>query len=91
MTAREHFVVRGLVQGVGFRWFVRETAERLALSGWVRNAADGSVEAEAEGPARSLEEFAAALRQGPASARVDAVDVRRLPVKRDREDFEITR
>lgn len=84
-------MVCGLVQGVGFRWFVRETAERLALSGWVRNAPDGSVEAEAEGQPRSLAEFATALRQGPASARVDAVDVRGIPAKRDRADFEITR
>ena len=89
MTTREHILVRGLVQGVGFRWFVRETAARLALSGWVRNAPDGSVEAEAEGPPASLRKFVAELRAGPASARVDEVAVREVPPKKDGAAFDI--
>jgi len=53
MQARVHLVVHGLVQGVGFRWFVARRADGLGLSGYVRNLYDGSVEAEAEGD-RSL-------------------------------------
>ena len=89
MTARMHLVVRGLVQGVGYRWFAREAAERCGVSGWVRNAHDGSVEAEAEGPPRAVERFVAELRAGPPFARVDEVAVREVPTKRDGAPFEI--
>jgi acylphosphatase len=63
--------VRGRVQGVGFRWFAREHARRLGLAGWVRNCADGSVEAAAAGSDAAVEEFLAVLRRGPDGARVD--------------------
>ena len=65
--------IRGLVQGVGFRWFAKETADSLGLSGWVRNREDGSVELEAEGDSGSLDDFARRLRTGNPAARVDAV------------------
>lgn len=67
------FLVTGLVQGVGFRYFVQREARRLHLRGWVRNRADGSVEALAAGSARALAAFAEALRQGPPAARVERV------------------
>ena len=70
---RRHLLVLGRVQGVGFRWFARELAESLGLSGWARNREDGSVELEAEGPADGLDEFARRLRTGCPSARVDEV------------------
>ncbi len=69
-----HVAVRGRVQGVGFRWFVRERARRLGLTGWVRNARDGSVEVAARGPADSLRLLAEALRDGPDAAFVESVD-----------------
>jgi acylphosphatase len=69
------FVVEGLVQGVGFRWFTREQARRHGLRGWVRNEADGRVRAVAAGPGASLDAFEARLREGPAGSRVDAVIV----------------
>jgi acylphosphatase len=67
------FVITGRVQGVGFRWFVRECAQGLGVRGWVRNADDGSVivEATADGP--SLEQLAVRLGQGPPGARVEEV------------------
>ncbi len=71
---RLHLVVRGRVQGVGFRWFALETAESLGLTGWVRNREDGSVEAEAEGTTSALDEFEKRLRTGNPSARVDEIE-----------------
>jgi acylphosphatase len=69
-----HVRVTGVVQGVGFRWFVRERARRLGLSGWVRNLPDGSVEVAAEGEAGQLVLLRAELRRGPDGAIVDALE-----------------
>ncbi|HXT17757.1 MAG TPA: acylphosphatase [Gemmatimonadaceae bacterium] len=71
---RLHVVVRGRVQGVGFRWFVREQARSLGLAGWVTNRSDGAVEAEADGSEAALSEFHQALAQGPRNARVDEIE-----------------
>lgn len=62
------------MQGVGFRWFVREQAELLALTGWVRNTDDGAVEIAARGVYESLIVLEARARRGPTGARVDAVE-----------------
>jgi acylphosphatase len=69
-----HLVIRGRVQGVGFRYFVVHRAATLGLGGWVRNRQDGAVEVEAEGPRVALEALLAAVRRGPTGARVTAVD-----------------
>ena len=69
------FVVRGRVQGVGFRWWTSRTAKRLDLSGSVRNREDGSVEVQAWGRPDKLAELERQLRRGPPGARVDGVDV----------------
>jgi acylphosphatase len=71
---RLHLVVRGRVQGVGFRWFALETAESLGLTGWVRNREDGSVEAEAQGTEEALSAFVARLKSGNPSAKVDSIE-----------------
>lgn len=71
---RMHVVVTGQVQGVGFRWFVREAARELDLSGWVRNRSDGCVEVAADGETRLLADFRDRLRKGPPHARVESVD-----------------
>jgi len=68
-------VVRGLVQGVGFRWFVQRQATERELTGWVRNAVDGSVELAAQGPKEHLESFLHAIKKGPRSAMVQDVRV----------------
>ena len=69
-----HVRVTGRVQGVGFRWFVRERARRLGLSGWVRNRQDGSVEVAASGEAGQLELLVGELRRGPTGASVSDVE-----------------
>lgn len=68
--------VRGRVQGVGFRWNARKEARRLGLAGWVRNEDDGSVLVVARGEAGELDAFEGWLAEGPAAARVDAVERR---------------
>ena len=68
------FLVRGRVQGVGFRWFVEREAHILGISGWVRNSLDGSVEVLAQGTRDQLLGLRSRLRQGPRAARVDDVE-----------------
>lgn len=67
-------VIRGRVQGVGYRAFVEREAGRHQLEGWVRNCRDGSVEAVFKGEARVIDDMIAACKRGPFAARVDAVD-----------------
>ena len=69
-------IVRGRVQGVGFRAFVEHHALQRGLAGWVRNRRGGSVEALFAGPGKSVEGMVAACRIGPLAGRVDALDQR---------------
>jgi acylphosphatase len=71
----KRFLVRGRVQGVGFRWFVEREAHLLGIAGWVRNNHDGSVEVLAQGTRDQLSGLHSRLRDGPRAARVDAVEV----------------
>ena len=71
-----HVVIRGRVQGVGFRAFVEDEATRLGLQGWVRNRRDGTVEALFSGPAETVRQIIQRCREGPRGARVDAIDQR---------------
>jgi acylphosphatase len=66
-----HFLIRGRVQGVGFRWFVHREASELELRGWVRNTEDGDVEVVAAGPVDDLADLRTSLRRGPRGSRVD--------------------
>jgi acylphosphatase len=68
------FIVRGRVQGVGFRWFVEREAHTLGIAGWVRNNSDSSVEILAMGSRDQLSGLRSRLQQGPRAARVDAVE-----------------
>ena len=68
-----HVRVTGVVQGVGFRWFVREKARRLGLSGWVRNLPDGSVEVVASGEQGQIDLLVGELKKGPEGAVVDHI------------------
>jgi len=68
------FIVRGRVQGVGFRWFVEREAHILGIAGWVRNNTDGGVEVFAQGTRDQLFGLRSRLQQGPRAARVDGVE-----------------
>jgi len=76
------WIVRGQVQGVGFRWFVWREAERLGLCGFVRNLADGSVEVVSHGPDQTLDAMERVLARGPSMARVESVDRLEVPPER---------
>ena len=69
----QHFLVKGRVQGVGFRWFVQREAAELGLRGWVRNTDDGHVEVLAAGEPEQLKDLMKALAQGSRGSRVDEV------------------
>ncbi len=71
--AVECWEFRGLVQGVGFRWFVRQHARARGISGWVKNEKSGAVRVAARGDAATLEQFLSDIRTGPTGARVDQV------------------
>jgi acylphosphatase len=77
-----HFLVKGRVQGVGFRWFVHREAAEIGLRGWVRNTDEGDVEVVAAGDEAQTAELIAALHQGSRGSRVDAV------IKHQLEDHE---
>ena len=81
MTRCRRFVVSGLVQGVGFRYAASDEARRLGLSGWVRNLANGDVEALACGEADALAAFERWLWQGPRAGRVTEVRGRDAPTE----------
>lgn len=73
MDAAVHIIVEGLVQGVGFRWFVARQANVLGLRGFVENKYDGTVEVEAEGERSLLEDLIKQVKVGPRSAQVTNV------------------
>ena len=74
LTARQ-FLVRGRVQGVGFRWFVEREARILQIAGWVRNNPDSTVEVFAQGTSDQLSGLHQRLREGPRASRVDEVEI----------------
>ena len=70
MKTGAHVIVKGLVQGVGFRWFVEREATQLGLNGYVKNLLNGDVEVEVEGERGIIEEFIKHLKLGNRSSRV---------------------
>lgn len=68
-------IVRGRVQGVGFRWFTQDAAREHRVAGWVRNRRDGTVETELHGADAAVRTVLEAMAQGPPGAQVDDVTV----------------
>lgn len=91
MQKRVHVVAEGLVQGVGYRWFVQQAATSLQLSGFVRNLLDGRVEMEAQGDHPIIEEFLKKIRIGPRGAHVSSVKVKEKELDDGPSVFEIRR
>ena len=81
MKAAKRFVVRGRVQGVGYRYFAVTCAKALGVAGWVRNTPAGDVEVHAEGEDKQLQDFAFDLSRGPRYARVSEVDAQDVPLE----------
>ncbi|GAA4194919.1 acylphosphatase [Microbacterium oryzae] len=86
---RVRVVVAGGVQGVGFRWSTARQAERLGVSGWVRNAGSTTVEAELEGAPDAVQAVVDWMRHGPVGARVDALTVEDTTAQ-GTSDFEVS-
>ena len=76
MTIARHLVIRGRVQGVGYRAFVEDAALDHGLAGWVRNRRSGAVEAVCAGSPAAIDAVVQACRRGPPGARVDSIDER---------------
>jgi len=91
LTERRHLLIKGRVQGVGFRWFTRDTALGFNLKGWVRNLPNGSVEAEVEGEPGVLRRFIQELRVGLPFSRVEEIEEYSVPSTGERESFDIRR
>ncbi len=89
MEARVHIIVHGLVQGVGFRWFVAREAGRLGLRGFVRNRTEGTVELEAEGDRSLIEALIAHVKVGPRSSQVRDLQIVWQELQKDTKPFEI--
>jgi acylphosphatase len=82
-------IVRGRVQGVGFRFFLVNKAKSLGISGWTRNLVDGTVETMAVGEPAALERFMHELRSGPVGSQVGSVDFQWVEGSFEFQDFEI--
>jgi len=86
---RIHIIVTGIVQGVGFRHYAGREAEKLHLTGSVRNKADGSVEIEAQGTVEALESFLTWVKHGPRNAVVESFKKNEMTVANEENNFEI--
>lgn len=82
-------VVGGVVQGVGFRWFVKRVADDYGVRGYVRNCMDGSVETVAEGDSSAIHGFLDEVKTGPSSARVSGVNIEWLEYEGKYKHFDI--
>jgi acylphosphatase len=86
---RVEATVRGVVQGVGFRWFVVRRASDLGLTGWTSNQSDGSVRVVAEGLSETLDQLVGFLHEGPSGAQVQSVEFARAPATGEFTSFSV--
>ena len=85
----KRYIVRGRVQGVGFRWFVEREANAVGVSGWVRNNEDSTVELVAQGSDEQHMALRAKLVEGPRASRVDTVEETIVDVDTEAKQFRI--
>jgi acylphosphatase len=90
-TTRRRFIVRGLVQGVGFRYWTSRHAQRLGLRGRVRNLGDGTVQVDVEGTIALIGSLRDAIRKGPPGARVESIEEHEPDSTAFPDTFEIAR
>ncbi len=88
---RVHVVVKGRVQGVGFRAHVQYSARQIGVTGWVRNVGYDTVEASAEGERAKLDRFVEAVKRGPVGAQVDESQVEWQNATGEWSDFQMRR
>lgn len=86
-----HIHVHGKVQGVGYRWFVAQHAELLAIKGWVQNLPDGTVQCLVEGSQQNIELLIEHCKQGPVRSAVTTVEVQWLDPQNNFTEFRIAR
>jgi acylphosphatase len=85
----KRYIVRGRVQGVGFRWFVEREANAIGVSGWVRNNEDSTVELIAQGTEEQHSALRTKLSEGPRASRVDAVEETEVEIEAGQSQFRI--
>jgi acylphosphatase len=91
MMERVHLIVRGIVQGVGFRYHTQQAAAQYGVTGYVRNLPNGTVEIVAEGDSASIGQLIDWAKWGPPSAHVESVDITHYPPTDEFDDFVIRR
>lgn len=89
MEVAVHIIVKGMVQGVGFRYFTIRKAAELNLTGWVKNLYNGTVEVEAEGERGLIEEFIKDLRAGPPMSSVRDIKIEWLNFENKYTKFDV--
>ncbi|ROT39871.1 Acylphosphatase [Sodiomyces alkalinus F11] len=89
MIKRQYFLVHGIVQGVGFRFFTRGRASDHGLTGWCRNTPDDKVEGEVQGQEESIAGFLININRGPRLSRVNKVETEEREIIEDEKHFEI--
>lgn len=89
MKSRMHVIVEGLVQGVNFRYYTRQKALELGLTGWVKNRHDGKVESIFEGDENAVEQIVDWCRQGPPAAEVFNISVRKEEWRGEFKEFRV--
>ncbi|MCD7036499.1 acylphosphatase [Metabacillus sp. GX 13764] len=85
----KHILVKGRVQGVGFRYFVQTKAAQQNIKGWVKNLQDGNVEIEAEGSEKDLELFTEEIRKGSPFSHVDSLETAEKETLKEYSSFDI--
>ncbi|HKK24147.1 MAG TPA: acylphosphatase [Gracilimonas sp.] len=86
---KKHIFITGRVQGVGFRHFTRKNADKIGITGWVKNLPDGRVEALFQGPEQKVNELIDRCKEGPISAYVKKIDVTKAEDAKDHDSFEV--